>query len=116
MVDLELARCAAILAAPPTAREHLAISVGFKAQSRPLRFELLQRSPSPFEELQPPRHGKNAGVSYGNSIYAVCGWMTVSPSNSKRSKSRSRCKSECPCLRQNVAITQSIVLRTVYLR
>lgn len=38
-MDLKLARRAAILAAPPIAREHLAsepaIRVGFKAQSRP---------------------------------------------------------------------------------
>src|ERR1700733_13499715 len=42
-MDLKLTRRAAILAAPPVAREHLAgepaIGVGFKAQSRPLRFE-----------------------------------------------------------------------------
>ena len=43
VVNLKIARCAAILAAPPIAREHfageLAIRVGFKAQSRPFRFE-----------------------------------------------------------------------------
>ena len=51
MVDLKLPRRAAILAAPPVAREHLAgepaIGVGFKARSRPFRFEPVQGSPSP---------------------------------------------------------------------
>ena len=46
VVNLQIARCAAILAAPPIPREHFAseraIGVGFKAQSRPLRFELVQ--------------------------------------------------------------------------
>ena len=48
VVDLKILRCAAILAAPPIAREHLAgelaIRVGFKAQSRPFRFESVQGS------------------------------------------------------------------------
>jgi len=46
VVDLEVLRCAAVLAAPPIAREHLAgelaIRLGFKAQSWPLLYELVQ--------------------------------------------------------------------------
>src|ERR1700722_14489943 len=45
-MDLKLTRRAAILAAPSVAGEHLsgetAVGVGFKAQSRPLRFESVQ--------------------------------------------------------------------------
>jgi hypothetical protein len=54
MVDLEIACRNAIPAAPPIAPEHfageLAARFGFKAQLRPLRFELPQPSPSPSRE------------------------------------------------------------------
>ena len=61
VVDLKILRCAAVLAAPPIAREHLAgelaIRLGFKPQSRPLPFEPVQgcSSPCPATAVSAPR-------------------------------------------------------------
>ena len=53
-------------------------------------------------------------VLHRQSAHFAYGWMTTSPRIfSNGSKSRSRCKRECPCRRQYVAIKQSIVFLTV---
>ena len=59
--------------------------------------------------------GRRTGpVLHRKSAHFAYGWMTTSPRIfSNGSKSRSRCKRECPCRRQYVAIKQSIVFLTV---
>lgn len=97
VVDLEISRRAAILAAPPVACEHLsgrlAIGVGFKAQSWPFPFELIQgcSSPSRATRAASPREERRCFVpkiSLCRDFYDVFGpigqWIgeiDIAPSN-----------------------------------
>ncbi len=61
-----------------------------------------------------PRGSDRLIAAAGKSAHLAYGWKTTSPRIfSNGSKSRSRCKRECPCRRQYVAIKQSIVFLTV---
>ena len=64
MVNLKIARCAAILAAPPIARQHLAGELGdtrrVQGEDEAVsRLNWIKTIPHDLEQLQPLRYGKN---------------------------------------------------------
>jgi hypothetical protein len=76
MVNLEILSGAAILAAPPIAREHgtgeLAIGLGFKPQSRLLPFEPVQdcSSPGPATSVSAPREERRSAERAPRTAYS----------------------------------------------